>query len=104
MKKISDAKQDLEEGRAKAAKDIADGEDKIADGEKKIDDIPEAEWYIYDRSTLPEYNGYWENADRMKALFSAAPIPPAAAPVQRIALLSLYPDSHKWIHHYHTYL
>lgn len=72
--KIADAKRELEEGRTKAAEEIAEGEEKIADAEEEIADIPEASWYIYDRSTLPEYTGYGENADRMRAIGQVFPV------------------------------
>lgn len=72
--KLADAKEELEDGRTKAAQEIADGEEQIADAEEQIDAIPEAEWYIYDRSTLPEYSGYGENADRMRAIGKVFPV------------------------------
>ena len=72
--KLEDARKELEEGRAKAAKKIAKGEKKIADAEKEIEDIPEASWYIYDRSTLPEYSGYGDNAARIGALGRVFPV------------------------------
>lgn len=72
--KIADAKEELEEGRTKAAEEIAEGEAEIADAEQEIEDIPEASWYIYDRSTLPEYSGYGENADRMRAIGQVFPV------------------------------
>ncbi len=72
--KIEDAKKELEEGRTKAAEEIAEGEEKIADAEEEIADIPKASWYIYDRSTLPEYTGYGENADRMRAIGQVFPV------------------------------
>ena len=51
--KLAEAEEELEEGRTKAAEELAEGEEKIADAEAEIEDIPEASWYIYDRSTLP---------------------------------------------------
>ncbi len=72
--KIADAKEELEEGRTKAAEELAEGAQKIADAEAEIEDIPTATWYIYDRSTLPEYTGYGENADRMRAIGQVFPV------------------------------
>ncbi len=72
--KLAEAEEELEEGRTKAAEELAEGEEKIADAEAEIEDIPEASWYIYDRSTLPEYNGYGENADRMRAIGRVFPV------------------------------
>lgn len=71
---LADAKEELEEGRAEAAEEIADGEAQLADAAQEISEIPEAEWYIYDRSTLPEYAGYGENADRMRAIGKVFPV------------------------------
>ncbi len=72
--KLTEAEEELEEGRIKAAEELAEGEEKLADAEAEIADIPEASWYIYDRSTLPEYNGYGENADRMRAIGRVFPV------------------------------
>ncbi len=36
--------------------------------------IPEVKTYVYDRSTLPEYSGYGENADRMRAIGRVFPV------------------------------
>lgn len=72
--KLADAEKELEEGRTEAADELAEGEEKIADAEAEIAEIPEAEWYIYDRSTLPEYSGFGENADRMKAIGQVFPV------------------------------
>lgn len=72
--KLAEAREELEEGRTKAADELAEGEEKIADAEAEIRDIPEASWYIYDRSTLPEYTGYGENADRMRAIGQVFPV------------------------------
>ncbi|MCI8939007.1 MAG: ABC transporter permease [Dorea sp.] len=72
--KIAKAKEELDEGRTKAAEELAEGAEKIADAEAEIADIPEASWYIYDRSALPEYTGYGENADRMRAIGQVFPV------------------------------
>ncbi len=61
---------DLSEMEAK----IQEGENEIQEGEAKIQDIPEAKSYVYDRSTLPEYSGYGENADRMRAIGRVFPV------------------------------
>lgn len=53
---------------------IQEGEEKIQEGEKEIQEIPEAKCYVYDRSTLPEYSGYGENADRMRAIGRVFPV------------------------------
>lgn len=72
---IADGWEEYYEGEAEAEAEIADGEQKIADAkeeladaENEINDIEMPEWYIYDRSNLPDYTGYGENADRMRAI------------------------------------
>lgn len=54
--------------------DFSEMEAKIQEAEQEIDEIPEAKSYVYDRSTLPEYSGYGENADRMRAIGRVFPV------------------------------
>ena len=72
--KLEDAKREYEEGKQGAEQEIADGEKEIADAEAELEDIEEAKWYVYDRSTLPEHDGYGENADRMRAIGRVFPV------------------------------
>lgn len=72
--KLEEAKQDYADGKKVAEEELADGQKKIDDAEAEISDIPEAKWYVYDRSTLPEYSGYGENADRMRAIGKVFPV------------------------------
>ena len=46
----------------------------MADAKKEIEQIEKPTWYIYDRSHLPEYSGYGDNADRMKAIGEVFPL------------------------------
>ena len=77
---IADGWEEYYEGEAEAEQEIADGEQKIADAkeeladaEAEINDLEKPEWYIYDRSNLPDYTGYGENADRMRAIGEVFP-------------------------------
>lgn len=77
---IADGWEDYYKGEAEAEQEIADGEQKIADAkeeladaEAEINDLEKPEWYIYDRSNLPDYTGYGENADRMRAIGEVFP-------------------------------
>ena len=77
---IADGWEEYYEGEADAEQEIADGEQKIADAkeeladaEAEINDLEKPEWYIYDRSNLPDYTGYGENADRMRAIGEVFP-------------------------------
>ena len=36
--------------------------------------IEDPKWYVYDRSNLPEHDGYGENADRMRAIGKVFPV------------------------------
>ena len=71
---LADAKEELAKAEKDAEAEIADGEAKIADAQKEIQNIPEAKWYVNDRSALPEHTGYGENADRMKAIGQVFPV------------------------------
>lgn len=79
--KIAESEQELADGRseyeskkAEADEEIAKNEKKIADAEEEIKDIGEPKWYVQDRSSLPEYSGYGDNADRMRAIGRVFPV------------------------------
>lgn len=71
---LADGRKEYEEAKAEAEAELADGEKKIADAQEEIDKIKNPKWYVYDRSTLPEYTGYGDNADRMKAIGKVFPV------------------------------
>lgn len=73
-KKLADGQKEYEDAKAEAEDTIADGEKKIADAEKEIDDIEKAEWTLSDRSDVPEYTGYGENADRIRNIGKVFPV------------------------------
>lgn len=73
-KKLEDAKASYQKGKKKAERKIKKAEKKVADAKEKIKDIPKAKWYISDRDDLPEYTGFGENADRMKAIGKVFPV------------------------------
>lgn len=72
--KLVDAKQEYEDGKAEAEAEIRDGEQKIAEAEEDIADIGLPKWYVYDRSTLIEYSGFGENAERLGAIGRVFPV------------------------------
>lgn len=72
--KLSDAKKEYEEGKAEAEAEIADGEREIAEAEEEIAKIELPKWYVYDRSTLIEYSGFGENAERLGAIGRVFPV------------------------------
>ena len=71
---LEDAKAEYEEGKKEAEEEITDGEAKIADAEEELAEIEDPKWYVYDRSNLPEHDGYGENADRMRAIGKVFPV------------------------------
>lgn len=73
-KKLEDARKKYEEGKTEAEQEIQDGEEKIKDARQKIQDIEDAKWYVNDRSITTDYDGYGDNADRMRAIGEVFPI------------------------------
>lgn len=86
--KIKDGWEDYEEGKKEAEEKIADGEQKIKDAEEELLDaekkIADAEdelarikfpqWYVDDRSALPENSGFGENAERLSNIAKVFPV------------------------------
>ena len=72
--KLAKAKEEYEQGKAEAAQEIHDGEEKIKDAQLEINKIENAQWYVQDRSALPEYTGFGDNADRIRAIAKVFPI------------------------------
>ena len=80
QKEIDAGWEDYYEGEAEAQAEIADGEKQIEEAQEEInaaqeevDAIEEPQWYIYDRTNLPDYSSYGENADRMRAIGEVFP-------------------------------
>lgn len=71
---LEDGRREYEEAKEEAEEEIADGEEKIKDAEEEIQKVEDPKWYVFDRTTLPEYSGYGENADRMKAIGQVFPV------------------------------
>lgn len=80
---LAEGYADYENGAAEAASQIAEGQTQIDDGEAQltearqeiadaraeIEKIENPEWYVQDRNeALTEYQGYGDNADRMREL------------------------------------
>lgn len=72
--KLADAKQEYEKGKKEAEEEIADAEKEIEEAEEEISDIELPKWYVYDRSTLIEYSGFGENAERLGAIGRVFPV------------------------------
>ena len=72
--KLKDALEEYGDGERKSEEEIADGEKKIADAKEELSDIKDPKWYVYDRSTLVEYSGFGENAERLGAIGRVFPV------------------------------
>jgi len=72
---LEDGRKEFEEKKQEADEEIAKAEKKLLDAEDEISKIEEAKWYVQDRgSVLPEYSGYGDNADRMRAIGQVFPV------------------------------
>ncbi len=71
---LEEAKEEYEQGKKEAEEEIADGEQEIREAEEEIQELEAPVWYVYDRSNLPEHDGYGENADRMRAIGRVFPV------------------------------
>lgn len=78
---LQDGWKEYYDGEARTRQEIADGQKqideasaKLSDAQKEVENIQKPIWYVYDRSNLPEYSGYGENADRMRAIGQVFPV------------------------------
>lgn len=71
---LAKGREEYETAKQDAQKEIEKGEAKIKDAEEEIAKIESPTWYVYDRSSLPEYSEYGENADRMRAIGKVFPV------------------------------
>lgn len=65
---ISSGKTELEEAKEEMENQIQEGEEELEKAEEEIGELELPVWYVFDRSSIPEYNGYGDNADRIAAL------------------------------------
>lgn len=65
---IASGKAELENAKEEMETQIAEGEAEIDKAEEEIEKIELPVWYIFDRSSIPEYSGYGDNAARIAAL------------------------------------
>lgn len=72
--KLADARKEYEDGKETSEEEIAKGEKKLADAKEQIKKIKNPKWYVYNRSTLVEYDGFGENANRMRAIGKVFPV------------------------------
>lgn len=65
---IEAGRAELDEAKKEMESQIADGEEELKEAEKEIADLEIPVWYIFDRSSIPEYESYGDNAARIGAL------------------------------------
>ena len=86
---LADGRSEYEQAAKEAEEQIADGQAKITDGEKQLADakqkiadakaeikkIENPKWYVQTREdALTEYQGYGDNADRMRSIGKVFPV------------------------------
>ena len=65
---IEDGRNEIEDAKEELETQLADAEAEIEDAEEKISEIELPTWYIFDRSSIPDYTGFGDNAARIAAL------------------------------------
>ena len=86
---LADGRSEYEQAAKEAEEQITDGQEKIIDGEKQLADakqkiadakaeikkIENPKWYVQTREdALTEYQGYGDNADRMRSIGKVFPV------------------------------
>lgn len=86
---LADGRSEYEQAAKEAEEQIADGQEKITDGENQLTDarqkiadakaeikkIENPKWYVQTREdALTEYQGYGDNADRMRSIGKVFPV------------------------------
>lgn len=70
---IASGKETLGNAKEEMDQQIQEGKEKIEEAEKEIAGMELPVWYVFDRSSIPEYSGYGDNADRIAALATVFP-------------------------------
>ncbi|WP_148411866.1 FtsX-like permease family protein [Murimonas intestini] len=73
-KKLEDGRKEYEQAKIDAQDELEKGRQKIEDAKAELADLDMPEWIIYDRSSLSEYTGFGDNADRMKNIGEVFPV------------------------------
>ena len=73
-KELAKGKEEYLKAKKEAEAKISDGEKKIADAKKEIETIGTPKWYVNNRDIFPEYSGYGDNAERIKAIGKIFPL------------------------------
>lgn len=65
---IEDGKKELKDAEEELETQISDAEAEIEEAEEKVSEIELPVWYIFDRSAIPDYTSFGDNAARIAAL------------------------------------
>ena len=74
LAEISDGQRELDEGRATFEQERDDALAEIADAREEIADLPDATWYVQDRSRLSSYASVDSDASSIEAIGTVLPI------------------------------
>ena len=67
-KELESGKNEIDQAKQELDTQIAEGQAEINQAEEEVSDIELPVWYVFDRSSIPEYSGYSDNAERIAAL------------------------------------
>ena len=74
LAEIADGQAGLNEARATYESERADALDQIADARAEVEDIPDATWYVQDRSSLSSYASVESDASSIEAIGTVIPV------------------------------
>ena len=74
LAEIADGQAELDEGRATFEQERDDALTEIADAREEIADLPDATWYVQDRSSLSSYASVDSDASSIEAIGTVLPI------------------------------
>lgn len=67
-RELESGKTEIDNAKEELNTQIAEGEAEIDKAEEEVSDMELPTWYVFDRSSIPEYSGYGDNAERIAAL------------------------------------
>ena len=67
-RELESGKTEIDSAKQELDTQIAEGQAEIDKAEEEVADIELPVWYVFDRSSIPEYSGYGDNAERIAAL------------------------------------
>lgn len=71
---LDESQAELDDGRGALEQERADAEARIAEAREEVQDIPDATWYVQDRSSLSSYASVDSDASSIEAIGSVIPI------------------------------